>query len=113
MEAKGKLFMLATDGSEQSKNALDVPNFIFTLLNQCAITPQKQILSLSLMKPADKLIVAHIYNNAKTDLTYNFRPEYIRDTYESYLFTRVPSFFLTSVCRIAKKKKNIAAEWKI
>ncbi len=47
------------------------------------------MLTLSLMRPEDHLVVAHVYNNAKTDLTYNYRPEYIKDTYEAYLFTRV------------------------
>jgi len=47
------------------------------------------MLTLSLMKPADHLLIAHIYNNAKADLTYNYQPEYIKDSYEAYLFTRV------------------------
>ena len=41
------------------------------------------------MKNADNLLVTHVYDSTKTDLTYNFRPEYIRDTYEADLMTKV------------------------
>eukprot|EP00826_Nyctotherus_ovalis_P042871 TRINITY_DN4477_c0_g1_i5.p2 TRINITY_DN4477_c0_g1~~TRINITY_DN4477_c0_g1_i5.p2 ORF type:complete len:282 (-),score=76.41 TRINITY_DN4477_c0_g1_i5:1942-2787(-) len=72
MEKAGNVFMLATDGSTPSKNGLEM-------------------LTLSLMKPTDRLYIAHVYNNAKTDLTYNYQADYIRDSYEAYLFTRMPS----------------------
>jgi len=47
------------------------------------------------MKHNDRLLVTHVYNKAKTDLTYNYKPEYIRDSYEATLFTRV--FLFTKI----------------